>query len=459
MGMTMDASEINALVIDQPERGIFKVHADVYRSQQIFDLEQKYIFEGGWMFLGLACQAPRPHDFFTTHIGRQSVIVSRDQNGTLHGLINACRHRGSLICHTAAGNAKAHVCPYHAWTYDSAGNNTAVTGHNHGAYGAAFDEEDHGLHHLPRFDHYRGFLFGSLNPDVPPLDAFLGDCKVFIDLVVDQSPDGLEVIPGTVNYTYRGNWKLQIENSADLYHFMPTHETFVRILNRRSTNDTATDSPYRQRVQEYVTRGSMNFPHGHNVMFGAGDKIEARPLYLELEKLKLRIGNPRLKWMFYTRNVLFFPNMQLLENASLQIRVNRPISADRTDITTYCIAPKGESAQAREMRIRQYEEFFNPSGLATPDDTSIFEDIQDGARADMLEWNQGYLRGMREVSMTPIAEARELGMTPQTSIVGSLGLGDETILQGPIRAWRDRLMAALSIPDQNCASREQTAAR
>ena len=74
--------------------------------------------------------------------------------------------------------------------------------------------------------------------------------------------------------------------------------------------------------------------------------------------------------MYYTRNALFFPNMQLLENQSLQVRVNRPLSASETEITTYCIAPKGESRAARTLRIRQYEEFYNPSGLATPDDTS-----------------------------------------------------------------------------------------
>ena len=440
----MDAQDINAMVIDRPEEGIFKVHADVYRSQDVFDLEMKHIFEGGWMFLGVDCQVPNPHDFFTTYIGRQSVIVSRDRDGTVHGLINACRHRGSLICHTETGNSKVHVCPYHAWAYDSAGRNVGLTTKDQGAYGDEFDSEDHGLRPIPAFDSYRGFMFGSLNPDVPPLGEFLGDTKVFIDLCVDQSEEGLELVPGVVNYTYHGNWKLQIENSADLYHFMPTHQTFVQILNSRSANDAQTDSPYRNRAEGDVIRGSMVFPNGHNMMFGGGDKIEARPLYLEIDKLRKRIGDPHLKWMFYTRNALYFPNMQLLENASLQIRVNRPISANRTDITTYCIAPKGESRAARELRIRQYEEFFNPSGLATPDDTSIFEDIQDGPGADMVEWNQGYMRGLTAVSYEPIEDAAELGLNPISSIVGSLGLGDETILHGPIREWRDRLMAALS---------------
>jgi len=454
----MKPSDIDALIIDDPANHVFKVHADVYRSEEIFELERKYIFEGNWMFVGLEAQVPKPHDFITTTIGRQNVIVSRDKDGQVHGLINACRHRGALICHTSVGNAKTHVCPYHAWAYDSAGKNVGITTREQGHYTEEFDADDHGLRPIPRFESYRGFLFGSLNPDVQPLEDFLGDMKVMIDLVVDQSAEGIEMIPGTVNYTYNGNWKMQIENSADLYHFMPTHSTFVQILNNRSSNDDVTDSPYRNRAESGVTRGSMCFKNGHNLMFGGGDKVEARPLYIDRDKVESRVGETQYKWMLYTRNAMFFPNMQLLENASLQIRINRAVSANRTDITTLCIAPKGESAEAREVRIRQYEEFFNPSGLATPDDTSIFEDMQDGQRAGMIDFNHGYLRGMQDVNTEPIPEAKELGMSPDLSIVGPLGLGDETILHGPLREWRDRLMQCLA-KDQDSAGGRQVAAQ
>ena len=439
----MNAADIDALVIDRPDDGVFQVHADFYRSEEIFELEMQHVFEGGWVFLGLSCLAPEPHGFFTAHIGRQPVIVSRDGNGALHGFLNACRHRGSLVCRKASGRAEVHVCPYHAWAYDSAGRNVGITGRDHGAYGSRFDGEDHDLQRLPEFGEYRGFLFGSLNGDVAPLEEYLGEARTFIDLAVDQSEDGLEIIPGTVKYAYDGNWKLQIENSADLYHFVPTHQTFLQILNRRSKSD-GSDSPYRDRADSGVTRGSMCFPNGHNVMFGGGDKIEARPLYRDQEKIGKRVSETRLKWMLFTRNALFFPNMQLLENAAMQVRVNRPVSARRTEVTTYCVAPKGESRAARQVRIRQYEEFFNPSGLATPDDTAIFEFIQEGQKGRAVDWNLGYLRGMSGLGETPIDEARELGLSPLTSIVGSLALGDETVLHGPIREVRRRLTEALN---------------
>ena len=61
-----------------------------------------------------------------------------------------------------------------------------------------------------------------------------------------------------------------------------------------------------------------------------------------------------------------------------QIRTYRPISVDKTEVTIYCIAPKDESAEARAQRIRQYEDFFNASGMATPDDLEEFRSCQIG---------------------------------------------------------------------------------
>lgn len=433
----------DALIDDRPQDGIFRVHADIFRRPELCDLELKHIFEGNWVFVGLECQAPKPDDFFTTYIGRQPVIVARDSAGKLGCFYNACRHRGAMVCQVSAGNRRHHVCPYHGWAYDSAGRNVAIPAAAEGAYTAAFAREDHNLRPVAHFGNYRGFLFASLNPDVLPLEQHLGDARVFIDLVVDQDAEGLELVPGAVTYTYNANWKLQIENSADAYHFVPTHLSYIQLLSKRAAAEAALRPSYLSNFREVdANRGSFCFAHGHNVLWGANANIEARPLYLDLERVKQRVGEVRTKWMFYTRNLLIFPNLQLLENASLQIRVNRPLSADKTEITTYCIAPKGESREARVRRIRQYEEFFNPSGLATPDDTTLFEDCHAAQKSEWIDWQQGYMRGLAAVRPGANADAEELGLAPVTSISSTAGICDETIFHGPLREWRRRLTRA-----------------
>jgi twitching motility two-component system response regulator PilH len=68
---------------------------------------------------------------------------------------------------------------------------------------------------VARFESYRGFLFASLNADVKPLLEHLGESAKIIDMIVDQSPEGLEVLRGSSSYIYEGNWKLTAENGAD----------------------------------------------------------------------------------------------------------------------------------------------------------------------------------------------------------------------------------------------------
>ena len=45
-----------------------------------------------------------------------------------------------------------------------------------------------------------------------------------------------------------------------------------------------------------------------------------------------------------SRNLCLYPNVYLMDQFSTQIRHFRPIAPDKTEVTIYCIAPKGESA-------------------------------------------------------------------------------------------------------------------
>ena len=60
----------------------------------------------------------------------------------------------------------------------------------------------------------------------------MGDAKLFLDLMVNQSPTGeLEVLQGKSSYTFAGNWKLQNENGLDGYHVSAVHYNYVLQFN------------------------------------------------------------------------------------------------------------------------------------------------------------------------------------------------------------------------------------
>ena len=211
--------KIDSAIEDDPELGRYRGRREAFTDPDIFELEMKYIFEGNWIYLAHETQLPNNNDYLTTYMGRQPIVITRDKTGELHALINACSHRGAMLCRRKKDNRSTFTCPFHGWTFNNTGKLLKVKDPRGAGYPEQFNTEgSHNLTKVPRFESYRGFLFGSLNPDVPPLEEHLGGAAKIIDMVVDQSPDGLEVLKGSSTYTYDGNWKLQAENGADGYH-------------------------------------------------------------------------------------------------------------------------------------------------------------------------------------------------------------------------------------------------
>lgn len=153
-----------------------------------------------------------------------------------------------------------------------------------------------------------------------------------------------------------------------------------------------------------------------------------------------------------SRNLCLYPNVYLMDQFSTQIRHFRPIAPDKTEVTIYCIAPKGESDSARAHRIRQYEDFFNASGMATPDDLEEFRSCQLTFRAQAAPWND-MSRGAEHWLTGPDPVAESLGMTG----VISAGVKNEDEGLYPVQHgyWLERMRAAAAKEE---AAAEQAAA-
>ncbi|GGJ06851.1 Rieske 2Fe-2S domain-containing protein [Streptomyces brasiliensis] len=110
----------NALVED-PDNGVYRVRRSVFTDEELFELEMRHIFEGNWVYLAHESQIPEAGDYFTTYIGRQPVVISRDKQGELHCLINACSHRGAMLCRRKTDRRTTFTCPFHGWTFSNSG--------------------------------------------------------------------------------------------------------------------------------------------------------------------------------------------------------------------------------------------------------------------------------------------------------------------------------------------------
>jgi benzoate/toluate 1,2-dioxygenase alpha subunit len=404
--------DLDTAVVEDREQGIYRANRAIFTDEELFELEMTHIFEGNWIYLAHESQVPNPGDYFTTFIGRQPVMITRAKDGSLHCLINACSHRGAMLCRRKTDNRATLTCPFHGWTFRNDGKLLKIKDPDGAGYPASFDVDgSHDLVKVARFDSYRGFLFGSLNADVLPLEEHLGDTTKVIDLLVDQSPEGLEVLRGASTYTYDGNWKVQAENGADGYHVSATHWNYAATISRRSTGESKNDTKAVDAGKwGQAGGGYWSYPHGHLCLWTYTANPQDRPLWSKLDELKAEHGEAKGEFMVKgSRNLCLYPNVFIMDQFSTQIRHFRPIAVDSTEVTIYCIAPKGESDDARAHRIRQYEDFFNATGMATPDDLEEFRACQFSFKASAAPWND-MSRGAEHWINGPDPVAKSLGM-------------------------------------------------
>ncbi len=441
------ATRLESSVEENADTGAFRCKRDIFTDPELFELEMKHIWEGNWIYLAHESQIPNNNDYFTTHIGRQPIVISRDRTGTLHAFINACSHRGAMICRHKRGNKSTYTCPFHGWTFNNTGKLLKAKDPEGAGYPETFNKDgSHNLTKVAKFENYRGFLFGSLNADVKPLSEHLGEATKIIDLIVDQSPDGLEVLRGNSSYIYDGNWKLQTENGADGYHVSSVHWNYAATTNQRKAVAAAEAGVDAVRAMDASTwakqgGGFYSFENGHLLLWTRWSNPEDRPLFERREELIAKFGQARADWMIErSRNLCLYPNVYLMDQFSSQIRTYRPISVDKTEVTIYCIAPKGESAEARSRRIRQYEDFFNASGMATPDDLEEFRSCQIGYGASAAKWND-LSRGATHWIDGPDEGADAIGMKP---LMSGAKTEDEGLFVLQHKYWKETLAAAVA---------------
>jgi benzoate/toluate 1,2-dioxygenase alpha subunit len=428
---------------DDADRGIHRVSRDIFTDPELFELEMTHIFEGNWIYLAHESQIPNKNDYFTTHIGRQPVFIARNRSGELNAFINACSHRGAMLCRHKRGNKSTYTCPFHGWTFNNSGKLLKVKEPDGAGYPDCFNKEgSHDLTRVARFDSYRGFLFGSLNPDVAPLAEHLGEAAKIIDMIVDQSPEGLEVLRGSSTYVYDGNWKLQAENGADGYHVSSVHWNYAATTGRRKEAEQA-DTIRAMDAGGWARQGGgfYSFENGHLLLWSNWANPEDRPNWERRAELADRYGQAQADWMVQrSRNLCLYPNVYLMDQFSSQIRVLRPLGVDKTEVTIYCIAPKGEAPEARARRIRQYEDFFNASGMATPDDLEEFRACQMSYLGRAARWND-MSRGAKHWISGADEAAEAIGLKP---LMSGVKTEDEGLFTVQHHYWHGVMERALS---------------
>ena len=177
-----------------------------------------------WQIAGRVDELPEAGDWKEHRIYDQSYLVVRGKDGALRGFVNACRHRGNVLCRDPKGNAGARfVCPYHLWSYDLEGDLRGVTRPD---LVGDLDKTELGLLEVP-VDTFAGFIFLNPDPDAPPLSEFLGP-EAF-ELIEPYDLDEMVTVLD-VRESLECNWKVVVDAFQEGYHIQAIHPELLQIV-------------------------------------------------------------------------------------------------------------------------------------------------------------------------------------------------------------------------------------
>jgi anthranilate 1,2-dioxygenase (deaminating, decarboxylating) large subunit len=364
---------IASLVGDDRVAGI------LYTGPELFELEMDRIFHRTWVWVAHESEVAKAGDFKTAWVGRRPVIVTRDRRGGINVLLNRCRHRGASICEVPKGNGNGFTCPYHAWSYALDGTLRGIPYPE--GYEDVTEKKDLPLRRL-KVGTYAGMIFASFNDEIEPLEDFLGGARLWIDRFMKQGAGYPIKVQGEHKFRFRGNWKIQLENTTDWYHFPIVHRSWM------SSVDAETASMLSIMTDESAVTHALG--NGHSVSVSVAEhadldvddgteKLQDRFSHV-IEELSKDMPAERVRRIVRSLHGAGF-NLNLFPNVAMSMsffRVLRPVSVAETEIRHVALGLDGGPEIVNRERLRIHEHFQGPFGFGSPDDAEAWNRVQRG---------------------------------------------------------------------------------
>lgn len=390
--------------------------ASIFNNEAVFAAEMKRIFGRVWVFLGFDSEIPNKGDYVLRQIGLDSVIVVRDETGTVNVLSNHCRHRGTEICYVDQGNASHFRCPYHGWVYRNNGD-WQTAPHVTRAY-RELDPKQWGLFKAPHVEVFHGLIFASLADDAPSLRDELGGAAWMLDACFGLHPDGMRVIGPPDRWRIKSDWKVGAENfGGDNYHADTVHV---------SLDDVGMVENLRQMVT-FISQYDLGNGHiftGHDFLkwFGPGWDIWGYPQDLidkfsvsgldEAQRSMLSGSVPVTGTIFPNLTYLRFPGSPDPGVQPLAIYTSlrqwQPVAPGVMELWSWQLTWNAASNEYTKACYAAGQNAFSSSGVFEQDDTAAWEGIPRAAKsefpAQQNDMTFNYQLGHEGMSDNPVDE-------------------------------------------------------
>ena len=169
-----------------------------------------------WLIAAVETDIPEPGDYSMFRIGREGIIIVRQEDGSVKAFYNACAHRGNQIVQNDRGSVKQFTCGFHSWQYALDGNCIRIT-----------DRETINpqlLCNNPRLtqvhcESYAGLVFINMDDEPPPLNERFGLPGGYLEM---YQLDKMHCVRHVVS-EWAANWKTGVDAFYETYHLHSVH--------------------------------------------------------------------------------------------------------------------------------------------------------------------------------------------------------------------------------------------
>ncbi|RPI71402.1 MAG: aromatic ring-hydroxylating dioxygenase subunit alpha, partial [Ignavibacteriales bacterium] len=213
-------SDLEILPLEKSET----IPSNWYTDQEFFQFEKEICFSKEWQYAGHISQLKSAGDFFLLEVSGNPLIIIKDNDETIRGFYNVCRHRAGPLAFED-GSCRMLQCKYHGWTYKLDGSLRGVPRFDRVDL---FDKKDFGL--IPvEINFWQGLIFVRLSEGDKPLTTLL------TGIAENIFPEDLnrKKFHTRVRYKINCNWKTYIDNYLEGYHLPYVHPELCDVLDAK----------------------------------------------------------------------------------------------------------------------------------------------------------------------------------------------------------------------------------
>ena len=211
---------------------------DRYFSKDFMQKEWDHMWTKVWLIAGREVQIKEPGDYIVHDLISESVIIVRQDDGSIKGFYNSCAHRGQRLVNFDSSQ-ESFRCPYHDWQFGLNGDVIGCPDPDDFPEGSPIGKRK--LVEV-RVDTWDGFIFYTMNDKAPELLEYLDP----LPEIYKNHNFKNQIRAQWVRVELDVNWKFFCDNFNESYHTRFVHPQVPSVID-----------------QDHFTSRYEMFPKGH----------------------------------------------------------------------------------------------------------------------------------------------------------------------------------------------------